>query len=218
MVLVGAIFGTPPAGDAECLKQCAGALSIYDCKGPPSGYVKTAFYLDGYDSDTLAGPSLEAKTIVRSNEYEIRVIVNTMDFSLPPLSEEVQRSFDDSFREIAPLWSALTSDASGYQYFGPPKGISWYQLALDDLAIPDPPTTPFVPANDSGRQLLVIGSLFESVTPSDSAKDTAELLGAALVSVDSDVHAPAASYNNQCINDALVVYFLGDGPVEDKDC
>lgn len=38
---LGVIFGKPPAGDAECLKQCAGALSIYDCKGPPSGYVKT---------------------------------------------------------------------------------------------------------------------------------------------------------------------------------
>jgi hypothetical protein len=41
VVLVGAIFGTPPAGDAECLKQCAGALSIYDCKRHRSDYVET---------------------------------------------------------------------------------------------------------------------------------------------------------------------------------
>jgi hypothetical protein len=75
-----------------------------------------------------------------------------------------------------------------------------------------------VPSNTSGRQLLVIGSLFESVTPFTFAKDTAELLGAALISVDSDVHAPAAGYSNQCINDALVSYFLCSELLEDKDC
>ena len=177
-----------------------------------------AFTLDGYDADSLGGPSLAGKDIVRSNEYEVRVIVNTMDHSLPPLSEQEQRELSASFQEVAPLWFALSSDASGYQYFGPPKGLSWYRLAVDDPSIPDPPAEPFIPSNRSGQTLLVIGSLFESVTPFDFAKDTATLLGGALVSVDSDVHAPAASYNNSCINDVLIAFFLDTTPVLDKSC
>ena len=177
-----------------------------------------AFTLDGYDADTLGGASLAAKNIVRSNEFEIRVIVNTMDFSLPPFTEEEQRALSASLQEVAPLWSELSSDPSGYAYYGPPKGLSWYRLALDDPAIPTPPSTPFIPTNSSGKQLLVIGSLFESVTPFDFAKDTAALLGAALVTVDSDVHAPAARYDNACINEVLLAYFLGTQPVVDTRC
>jgi hypothetical protein len=176
------------------------------------------FYLDGYEPDSLAGSSLEAKTIQRSNEYEIRVIVNTMDFSLPPLTEDQQRDFSARFQEAAPMWFELSQDASGYQYFGPPKGLDWYQLAMADPIIPNPPAEPFIPTNTSGRALLVIGSLYESVTPFDFAKDTAALLGATLVSVDSDVHAPAAWYNNACVNSMLSSYFLSDNALVDTDC
>jgi len=177
-----------------------------------------AFTLDGYDADSLGGPSLAEKNIVRSNEYEIRVMVNTMDFSLPPLSEQEQRELNASFQEVAPLWFALSSDASGYQYFGPPKGLSWSRIARDNPAIPTPPAEPFIPSNTSGQTLLVIGSLFESVTPFDFAKDTASLLGGVLVSVDSDVHAPAASYSNPCINDVLLAFFLDTREVTDTSC
>jgi len=177
-----------------------------------------AFRLDGYDPDSLEGASLEEKQIKRTNEYEVRVIVNTMDFSLPPLTEEEQRSLSAQFQEVAPLWFELSSDASGYQYFGPPKGLDWYTLAINDPAIPDPPATPFIPSNTSGRQLLIIGSLYESVTPFSFAEDTAELLGAALISVDSDQHAPAAYYDNECLNTALIDYFLSDTPIANKTC
>jgi len=176
------------------------------------------FSLDGYDPNTLYGASLEAKSIDRSNEYEIRVIVNTMDFSLPPLTEEEQRDLSARFQKAAPLWFELSLDESGYQYFGPPKGLSWYQLAINDPTIPDPPAEPFIPSNLSGQNLLVIGSLFESVTPFDFAKDTARLLQATLVSVDSDVHAPAAWYDNECVNGVLSSYFLTDQVVPDTDC
>ena len=177
-----------------------------------------AFYLDGYDADSLDGASLQEKNIVRSNEYEIRVMVNSMDLSIPPLSEDEQRTLDATYRDTAPLWYELSNDPDGYQYFGPPKGLSWSRIALDDPAIPDPPSTPFIPSNPSGKQLLIIGSLYESVTPFSFAKDTAELLSSALVSVDSDVHAPAAGYKNECVNRVLVQYFLGDAPVTDTAC
>jgi hypothetical protein len=176
------------------------------------------FLLDGYEPDSLEGSSLDAKNIERSNEYEIRVIVNTMDFSLPPFTEDQQRDFSARFQEAAPLWFELSQDASGYQYFGPPKGLSWYQLALSDPMIPDPPAEPFIPNNTSGPKLLVIGSLYESVTPFDFATDTAALLGATLVSVDSDVHAPAAWYDNACVNAMLSSYFLSNDALVDTDC
>ena len=177
-----------------------------------------AFWLDGYEPDSLYGESLEEKDIERSNEFEIRVIVNTMDFSQPPLGEEEQREFSERAEEVAPMLTTLYSDASGYEYFGPPKGLSWYQMAIDDPEIPDPPAEPFVPSNPSGEELLIIGSLYESVTPFSFAEDTAETLGATLISVESEIHAPAGNYTNDCVNRVLVDYFLDRGEMAPVTC
>ena len=177
-----------------------------------------AFWLDGYDPETLYGESIEAKEMVRSNEYEIRTMVNTMDFSQAPLSEQKQRDFSDRAEDVAPLLSALYSDASGYEYFGPPKGLSWYQIALDDPSIPVPPDEPFVPSNPSGAELLIIGSTDESVTPFSFAEDTAEILGGTLIAVESDIHAPAGNYTNDCVNRILIDYFLDRADIEPVTC
>ena len=177
-----------------------------------------AFWLDGYDPETLYGESIEAKEMVRSNEYEIRTMVNTMDFSRAPLSEEQQREFSDRAEDVSPLLSALYSDASGYEYFGPPKGLSWYQIALDDPSIPIPPDEPFVPSNPSGAELLIIGSTDESVTPFSFAEDTAEILGGTLIAVESDIHAPAGNYTNDCVNRILIDYFLDRADIEPVTC
>ncbi len=177
-----------------------------------------AFWLDGYDPETLYGESIETKEMVRSNEYEIRTMVNTMDFSQAPLSEEQQREFSDRAEDVAPLLSALYSDASGYEYFGPPKGLSWYQIALDDPSIPIPPDEPFVPSNPSGAELLIIGSTDESVTPFSFAEDTAEILGGTLIAVESDIHAPAGNYTNDCVNRILIDYFLDRADIEPVTC
>ena len=177
-----------------------------------------AFWLDGYDPETLYGESIEAKEMVRSNEYEIRTMVNTMDFSQAPLSEEQQREFSDRAEDVAPLLSALYSDASGYEYFGPPKGLSWYQIAVDDPSIPVPPDEPFVPSNPSGAELLIIGSTDESVTPFSFAEDTAEILGGTLIAVESDIHAPAGNYTNDCVNRILIDYFLDRADIEPVTC
>lgn len=176
------------------------------------------FTLDGYDADSLDGASLSEKNIVRSNEFEIRVIVNTMDFSLPPLTDDEQREWITRVQEVAPLLWALYSDASGYQYIGPPKGLDWRTLAIADDRIPDPPSVPFVPSNPSGKQLLIVGSLFESVTPFSFAEDTAKLLGSPLITVESDVHGPAAGYNIDCLNEILISYFLTDATIEATTC
>lgn len=177
-----------------------------------------AFWLDGYDPDSLSGESLAEKNIVRANEFEIRSIVNTMDFSLPPLSEEEQRSLSERSREVAPLLNELYSDPSGYEYFGPPKGLSWYQFALNDPLIPDPPSTPFIPSNPSGATLLIIGATEESVTPFSFAEDTAALLSSPLITVETDIHAPAGNYTNECVNRILVDYLLDRGDTPSATC
>jgi len=177
-----------------------------------------AFSLDGYDPDSLEGATLSAKNIIRSNEFEVRVIVNSMDYSADPLTEAQQRELSARAQKIAPLLSQLYSDSNGYEYFGPPKGLDWDTLATRDDRIPNPPTTPFVPSNPSGKPLLIVGSLNESVTPYAFAKDTAALLGATLVSVAGETHAPAAGYDNDCINDVLIQFFLSDEPLTDVSC
>ena len=176
------------------------------------------FSLDGYDPDSLEGSSLDAKDIIRSNEYEVRVIVNTMDYAPEPLTTEEQIELNERAEEVAPLLSTLYSDASGYEYVGPPKGVSWDDFANADPLIPDPPTTPFVPSNPSGAQLLIVGSIDESVTPYSFAQDTAELLDSPLLSVESSRHAPVAFYNNTCVNEVVSAYFLETSPVVDTTC
>jgi len=205
-----------PADEAqEIFNEAFDEAYLYNWNG---GFEWLGFFLDGYEPDSLEGPSYSSKFIRRSNEYEIRVIVNTMDFSLPPLEEDEQRELSARGQEVAPLMWALYSDESGYEYFGPPKGLSWYFLALGDDDIPNPPATPFVPSNPSGRQLLIVGSLYESVTPFSFAQDTARILKSPLITVESDIHAPAAGYDNDCLNRVLIAYFLGDEPIYPTTC
>ena len=77
---------------------------------------------------------------------------------------------------------------------------------------------PFVPSNPSGKQLLIVGSLFESVTPFSFAKDTAKLLGSPLITIESDIHGPTAGYDIDCLNDILISYFLTETTIEPLTC
>jgi pimeloyl-ACP methyl ester carboxylesterase len=178
----------------------------------------SAFNAQGYDPDSLGGSSLRAKNIIRSNEFEVRVIVNTMDFAEPWESEEADREYYRLWKEAAPKFHQLFLDASGFEYVGPDKGLSWFSLAFDDPTIPDPPMDPFIPTNTSGVPVLVIGSLYESVTPFSFAKETAERLKSPLISVESEIHGPAAGYDNPCVNEVLVDFFLDRQPVTATTC
>jgi len=134
------------------------------------------------------------------------------------MSEAEQRELSAQSKEVAPLLNELYSDASGYEYFGEPKGLSWYQIALDDPTIPDPPSEPFIPSNPSGKPLLIIGSTNESVTPFSFAEDTAELLDSPLLAVESEIHAPAANYSNDCVNRILLDYLLDRADIVSTTC
>jgi len=174
--------------------------------------------IDGYEPDFLEGSRMSDKEIVRSNEYEVRVIVNSMDFAFPELSEDEQRELSQRTREIAPLLTELYASDNNWEYIGPSLGLSFSKIATEDPTIPSPPQTPFIPANTSGVPLLVVGSTNESVTPFSFAEDTAELLDSILITVESSEHAPAAGYRIDCLNDVLVQFFTSDTPPAPTTC
>jgi hypothetical protein len=177
-----------------------------------------AFNMDGYDPNSLTGSTLAKKKIVRSNLYEVMSIVNSIDYAWPELTEDQQRELNKKFEEVAPRWTALNQDSSGYEYVGPSVGLSWTKLAQDDPKIPDPPTRPLERINESGKELLIIGSTRESVTPFSFAKDTAKLLKSPLISVDSATHGPAAGYDIKCLNQVLIDFFVNNADVDDQSC
>jgi hypothetical protein len=166
----------------------------------------------------VAGATLQDKNISRSNEFEVRVIVNSMDYASPELTEDEQRELSARAKEVAPLLSELSQSPNGYEYFGPRLGVNFQTLARDNPGIPTPPDSPFIPRNTSGVPLLVVGSINESVTPYTFAQETAELLGSPLISVESSRHAPAAYYSSGCVNQALVSFFTTDQPIASATC
>ena len=199
----------------EAFNQAMDELRDYRWNGAFEWYT---FWMDGYDPDSLTGATLAKKKIERSNLYEVMVIVNTMDFTQPDMSVEDQKKLASEFEKVAPRWTELSRDSSGYVYFGPSLGLSWSGIALDDTKIPDPPTMPLERKNKSGKELLVIGSTKESVTPFSFAKDTAKLLKSPLISVDSATHGPAAGYDIKCLNDVLIDFFVNNADVDDQSC
>lgn len=199
----------------EAFNQALDELRDYRWNGAFEWYT---FWMDGYDPDSLTGATLAKKKIERSNLYEVMVIVNTMDFTQPDMSVEDQKKLASEFEKVAPRWTELSRDSSGYVYFGPSLGLSWSGIALDDPKIPDPPTKPLERENKSGKELLVIGSTKESVTPFSFAKDTAKLLKSPLISVDSATHGPAAGYDIKCLNDVLIDFFVNNADVDDQSC
>ncbi len=174
--------------------------------------------LDGYDPNSLQGATLEDKKLVRDNSYEVMTIVNSMDYSPEEMSIAEQKELFEKAKKVAPRWVELNSDASGYQYYGEDVGLDWKKIAIDDPEIPDPPTEPLARVNNSGKQLLIVGSMRESVTPYAFSKETAELLKSPLISVDGTEHAPLASYSSSCLNSVLIDYFVKNKEISDKTC
>lgn len=177
-----------------------------------------ALRMDGYDPDFLEGETLAKKKLKRSNEFEIMTIVNSMDYSPEDMSPEEQKEFSKLMRQVAPKTYALGIDSSGYQYFGESLGLSWEEIANRDDSIPDPPTTPLIRENTSGKKLLIVGSINESVTPYRFSQDTAKLLKSPLISVESSIHGPAAGYNIECLNDVLIDFFVNNVTPENMTC
>ncbi|MEY3855777.1 MAG: hypothetical protein RJA45_247, partial [Actinomycetota bacterium] len=204
--------------EADAIKYFNRAMDELEKYGWNGNFEYSALNLDGYDANTLEGKTLADKKLVRSNQFEVMTIVNSMDYAPDDMSVEEQKDMGRQIRAVAPMWTALGEDASGYEYYGPSLGLDWAEIARNDWTIPDPPKTPLVRTNTSGKPLLIIGSLNESVTPFAFAKDTARLLKSPLISVESSVHGPAAGYDIPCLNNVLIEYFVSDKKVESQTC
>ena len=177
-----------------------------------------SFNMDGYDANQLEGASLAAKKFVRSNEFEVMAIVNSMDFSPKDKDEDQERKNYELIKAAAPKWNQLQTDATGYVYFGDAKSLSWDSIARSDSAIPDPPTEPLARSNTSGKELLIVGATREAVTPFSFSKETAKQLKSPLIAVDTAEHAPAAGYTIPCLNKVLVQFFTTDEKVKSQSC
>lgn len=177
-----------------------------------------ALQMDGYDPESLDGGSLEEKRLERSNSFEVMTIVNSMDYSPKDLTVAQQKEFSKRISVAAPKLYSLGQDSSGYQYFGESLGLDWEKIAKADDAIPDPPSTPLIRENKSGKKLLIIGSIYEAVTPYRFSKDTAKMLKSPLISVESSTHGPAAGYDIPCLNNMLIDFFVNDVVPGDMTC
>ena len=168
-----------------------------------------AMQMDGYDPDTLRGETYQPEKIKRDNSYEIMTIVNSMDLDYTDKSSKVaKKELAAKIKKVSPFWTALNSDASKYEYEGDRDGIDWISMAKEDDAIPDPPTKKPVRANKSGKKVLVVGAKFESTTPYAFAIKTAADLKSPLVTFNGTGHAPLAGFDQKCLNDIFVKYFV----------
>lgn len=177
-----------------------------------------AMQMDGYDPDTLRGPTYQPEKIVRDNSFEIMTIVNSMDLDYSDKSSKAERKkLAAKIKKVSPFWTQLNSDASDYEYDGTREGIDWITLAKDDKTIPDPPTKKPVRTNTSGKRVLVVGARYEATTPYAFAIKTAADLKSPLVTFNGTGHAPLAGFDQKCLNDIFIRYFVQDklpsGPV-----
>lgn len=205
----------PEAASIDFFNTAMDDLVKYNWNG---NFEWAAFQMDGYEPDSLEGTSLEAKHIVRNNQYEIMAIVNSMDFEYPEMTTAEKKEYSKKVKQVAPMWTQLNSDSSGYEYFGEDLGLDWTSIALEDPHIPDPPKELFLRENKSVKELLIIGSMNESVTPFAFAKDTAKLLKSPLISVESSIHGPAAGYKISCLNNILIDYFVNGKKIISQTC
>ena len=145
-------------------------------------------------------------------------IVDSMDIDYSTKTSQAHdKKVAAKVEKVSPFWTALTSDATNYQYKGKRLGIDWDSLAKDDTNIPDPPTKLPVRTNTSGKPVLVVGARFESTTPYAFAIKTAADLKSPLITVNGTGHAPLAGFDKTCLNAIFIKYFvhnkLPSGPV-----
>lgn len=204
--------------DNQAIKAFNSAMEELDSDNWNGAFEWYALSLDGYEPSSLNSESLESRNIVRSNSYEVMLIVNAMDYSPVGDADDDLKYFKELRTEVAPLWSKLNLDSNGFEYEGNDYGLSWEDIALQDPEIPDPPDSPTPRTNYSRKPLLIVGSRRDAVTPFYSAKDTARQLNSPLISVDSGTHSPAGGYDIPCLNEILVSYFLSDATIKSQSC
>jgi pimeloyl-ACP methyl ester carboxylesterase len=171
--------------------------------------------------DTEMDGIIDANDIHRDNTNELIEIVWSLEFQAAQetLSESQTNLSYDRFNYAAPKFSRLFNSQEDPGNL--PKNLkpfSWRTIALDDPNIPDPPKFETKIENRSGKQVLVVGGIRDSVTPFHYAQKIAKQLGAALIKVDTDQHGSVASYTNDCVNAVIESYFLSGTKLTNRRC
>jgi pimeloyl-ACP methyl ester carboxylesterase len=173
--------------------------------------VKGDAWLFEYEALSLYGwrPQSESgDDWVRSNSTEILNIVNCLDIDSRDLrSAEKVKKDEERFAAADPFTTKFFQSDSGYLYVSDRTGCQWSWLAFDDPAIPDPPDVMNSPVNESGKTFLVIGSVLDTVTPIENAKDAAKKLSSRMLVYEGSGHAPSFG-GIVCIDDAVSRYLV----------
>jgi pimeloyl-ACP methyl ester carboxylesterase len=179
-----------------------------------------ALSLDGYDPSKLQNrTNYKPSQLVRDNSFEVMMIVNEMDVNWPALTDAEEHAMNKAVSKVSPFWTKLNDDPSGYYYDGKRSAVDYVDFALKDKLIPDPPTSTPVRVNTSGKEVLVVGSRKESVTPFAFAEQTAKELKSPLLIFEGSIHAPIAHFDNECLNTAFVDYLVkGELPADGTSC
>lgn len=161
----------------------------------------------------------EPETRERSNSNEILQIVNCMDIDSREFDTEVElREFDAEYKSVAPLVHYLYTPTNGYFWIPKKQGCEWTWLAFEDDGIPDPPAKALGPVNESGKQLLIITSKGDNVTPYAGAIEVAEKLKSPLVVFEGTGHAVAFN-GNKCLTEQITAFFsTGELPSSEVTC
>jgi pimeloyl-ACP methyl ester carboxylesterase len=166
---------------------------------------------------TYAGYDPESKK--RDNSSEILQIVNCLDVDGRDFStEEELRELERKISEVAPTYYFLVNPPNNFFYMQDEAGCEWSWKAFEDPTVADPPKAFPPAANNSGKTLLVISSLYDNVTPHSGAVATADLLDSPLVTLEGDGHGIGYT-GNKCVSGYIEDYLLrGIAPKENVVC
>ena len=152
----------------------------------------------------------------RNNSLDLLDIVNCLDQDYRDLRTRDEVIQDNNVDAAAdPFTTKFYASDSGYLYVGDRRGCEWSWLAFDDPKIPDPPEVMPSPVNKSGQTFLVIGSMLDTVTPIENARDTASRMQSRLLTYEGSGHAPSFG-GISCIDNAVAKYLV-EGNLPDKD-
>jgi pimeloyl-ACP methyl ester carboxylesterase len=144
----------------------------------------------------------------RDNSLDLLDIVNCLDTDYRDLRTKDEVIEDNKIDAAAdPFRSKFYASDSGYVYVGERAGCEWSWLAFDDPKIPDPPDVMPSPVNKSGQTFLVIGSMLDTVTPIENARDTASRMQSRLLTYEGSGHAPSFG-GIDCIDNAITKYLI----------
>ena len=184
-----------------------------------------ALNMDGYDLESMYSDFQNQKGYnpqgyTRDNSYEIMTMVNGIDRDQRELKTHAQQdAFDAKYAKVAPFWHKMTTDPSGFTYYDEEPGNMWSWEAFKNDAVPNPPKNAAARTNTSGKPVLIVGSLKESVTPYSFAVSTAQQLKSPLITWTGTEHAPLAGFEHACLNQVLLDYMLNDQlPAKGKTC